>query len=86
MTAIQTDYSWLTWGVMDVPNGGLSPEQLAALAAERERAATLPVLVSALPTPRSSSRDARSTWRPLAVGALDLDSRLQRSVPTLMAG
>jgi len=49
MTAIQSTYSWLTWGVMEVPNGGLSPEQLAALAAERERASTLPVIVSALP-------------------------------------
>ena len=47
---INSDYSWLTWGVSDVPHGRLSPEVLAAFAADRERARSLPVVVQAVPS------------------------------------
>jgi hypothetical protein len=74
MTVTDSTYTWLTWGLMDVPKGRLSPDVIARIEADRERAAALPLAASCIPIGWSHDRSLsgrftgaayrlRSTWR-----------------------
>lgn len=74
MTVTDSSYDWLTWGLMDVPKGRLSPDVHVRMDADRTRAAALPVAAARLPVRWSNDstlrkRSARagsrlhSTWR-----------------------
>ncbi len=74
MIVTDSTYDWLTWGLMDVPKGRLSPDLHARMEADRTRAASLPVAAARLPVRWSNDstlrkRSARagvrlhSTWR-----------------------
>lgn len=74
MTVTDSTYEWLTWGLMDIPKGRLSPDVHARMDADRTRAASLPLAAARLPigwsydsTLRQRSTRAgvrlRSTWR-----------------------
>lgn len=42
-------YQWLTWGVSRVPQGGLPPDVLARIEADRQRAGGLPLVARRIP-------------------------------------
>jgi len=74
MRVTDSTYDWLTWGMMDCPNGRLSPDLLARMEVDRARAAALPLAASGIAIKwsydsnlRTRSTAAgvrlRSTWR-----------------------
>ena len=77
MIVTDSTYDWLTWGLMDCPNGRLSPDLLARMEVDRAKAAALPLAASGVAikwsydsTLRRRSTGAgvrlRSTWRRVA--------------------
>ncbi len=77
MTVTDSTYDWLTWGLMDVPKGRLSPDLHARMEADLTQAASLPLAAARLPIRwsydsnlrKQSARAGvrlRSTWRRVA--------------------
>lgn len=77
MTVTESTYAWLTWGVMNVPHGDLSPDVSARIDADRKRAKSLRVLGPSIPikwaydsnlikVSRGPTCQLRKTWRRVA--------------------